>query len=100
MDSNVTISVNIIWSNEDEAYWAKILELPGLTAIWIIQKEAMEKTLDITEEMITIKEYNEPRPKPITKKGHSGFTKWAIDRLHNTSLSNLVLVLGNFETVI
>ncbi|MCF8108515.1 MAG: type II toxin-antitoxin system HicB family antitoxin [Desulfohalobiaceae bacterium] len=91
----VPYSVNIIWSDEDESYFAAIPELPGLTAFGDTQQEAMNEALEIAEEMIAIKEeYGEPIPEPLNKKEYSGQTRLRLPKSLHGNLSRQAEIEG------
>ena len=58
-------SVNIIWSDEDEAFLATIPEFPGLSAFGDTHEEAIQEALLAAQGMIDVlSEDNEDIPEP------------------------------------
>ncbi len=62
-------SVNIVWSEEDDAFLATIPEFPGLSAFGETHQEAIQEALTAAEGMIEVMQQdNEKIPKPNTKE--------------------------------
>jgi predicted RNase H-like HicB family nuclease len=74
-------SVNIIWSDEDEAFLATIPEFPGLSAFGDTHEEAIQEALLAAQGMIEVlREDNEkiPEPKRKNKRNNHPLSKESI----------------------
>lgn len=81
-------SVQVIWSDEDEAFLATIPELPGLSAFGDTQEEATQEAITIAQDMIEIKEEDgDPIPNPHKKREYSGQFRLRLPQSLHESLS-------------
>ncbi len=61
------------WSEEDEAFVARVAEFPSLAAHGETQEEAMREIIDVVGFVIQdLTESNEPIPEPFGKRSFSG----------------------------
>lgn len=61
------------WSEEDQAFVARVAEFPSLAAHGATQEEAMREIKDVVGFVISdLQEYGEPVPEPFGKRSFSG----------------------------
>lgn len=64
---------SIGWSEQDEAFVARVAEFPSLAAHGDTQEEAMREIKEVVNFVISdLKENNEPTPEPFGKRSFSG----------------------------
>jgi predicted RNase H-like HicB family nuclease len=81
-------SINIIWSDEDEAYIATIPEFPGLSAHGETAEEAIEEAKIALEGFIEVfKEDGCKLPEPQTLNDFSGQTRLRLTKSLHAKLS-------------
>ncbi len=81
-------SMNIIWSDEDEAFLATIPEFPGLSAFGETQEEAMQEALEAARGMVAVYEEDvEKIPEPRKKREYSGQTRLRLPKSLHENLA-------------
>ena len=61
------------WSEEDEAFIARVAEFPSLAAHGDTQEEALSEIKDVVKFVLSdLKENKEPVPEPLGKRSFSG----------------------------